>query len=166
MPKLEKLMKNKTLLFTLLACLTLPIIVSGCDDTNYQEQIAQSQLTKSAQIQTGMPNILNFTEKKLMKHLYEIRDEKLTTFTYYIDMQGRKHLLCKSIGFGLPYATQYSNPEKYNYNGNNLPQAEPNGLFMPSSAESTWVQCISPKGTIEPVYSEERLTISTFKLGE
>ena len=44
-------------------------------------------------------------------------------------------------------------------------QAEPNGLFMPSTAEGTWVICAGEKaGDIRPIYVEPRVIVSPFKL--
>jgi hypothetical protein len=77
--------------------------------------------------------------------------------------------LGECIGYGLPYATQYTNPEKVQVDRTQtygtLPQADPNGLFMPSNAEATWIMLIDPT-TKEPrpVYCEVRVLISPFKL--
>jgi hypothetical protein len=64
---------------------------------------------------------------------------------------------------------QFSNAEKHiggDDRGYNLPQSEPNGLFMPTTAEGTWVTCINPNSTgeIAPVYVEPRVIVSPFKL--
>ena len=45
-----------------------------------------------------------------------------------------------------------------------LPQAEPNGLYMPQSAEGTWVICASTKGEFTPMYIEPRVIVSPFRL--
>lgn len=143
----------------------------GCDDaTPSSDQVQkdqQEQLSQQANQQVGMPGITNFTEKKIMKRLYEMRDQNITTFTYLVDMQGRLHHVCDSIGFGLPYSTQFSNPEKGTWNGSvyaTLPQSEPNSLFMPASAEGTWVICASTKGEFTPMYLEPRVIVSPFRL--
>ena len=131
----------------------------------------QERMLQQAVAQTGMPGITNFTELKMMRHLYELRDQSIATYTYGPDMNGKLWHLCDSVGFGLPYATQFSNPEKnvwLDNGGNrwintNLPQAEPNGLFMPAAAEGTWIMCGSKSGT-QPVYIEPRVIVSTIKL--
>jgi hypothetical protein len=120
--------------------------------------------------QTGLPGITNFTEAKLVKHLYELRDQKIMTYTYIPDMNGKLWHLCNSIGYGLPYGVQFSNPEKIEKDSEHgyatLPQAEPNGLYMPPTAEGTWVTCINPSNPsdIAPVYVESRVITSPFKL--
>ena len=90
------------------------------------------------------------------------------TYTYIVDMNGRPHKLCDSLGYGLPYATQYTNPQmpQQPFNGSVyvLPQADPNGLFSPAAAEGTWVMLLDADGQPHPVYIEPRVIVSPFKL--
>jgi hypothetical protein len=56
---------------------------------------------------------------------------------------------------------------KINDNGElqTIPQADPNGLYMPTSSSATWVMLKDPKtGKIHPVYVESDITVSPFKL--
>ena len=138
----------------------------SCDNsTDKQIQEKQEQMQQQQLAQTGLPGITNFTEAKLVKHLYELRDQKILTYAYIPDMNGKLWHLCDSIGYGLPYGVQFSNPEKMMDRGT-LPQSEPNGLFMPATAEGTWITCINPNssGDIAPVYVEPRVIVSPFKL--
>jgi hypothetical protein len=155
--------------------LGLPVFIAltGCLDEGVDrtERIQQEASLKQANAQIGLPNIVNFSEKKLTKMLMELRDEqKLPTYSY-ISNQSGLFFLCNSIGYGIPYATQLTNPEKpitsssgTVYYDNTVPQAEPNGLFMPASAEATWTICNDEKGGIVPVYVEAHLVVSPFKL--
>jgi hypothetical protein len=55
------------------------------------------------------------------------------------------------------------------YGGNTyvLPQADPNGLFSPASAEGTWVMCLNPKTKkAEPQYIEPRVITTTFPMDQ
>ena len=129
------------------------------------------QLAAEAASAVGMPAITNFREMRLLKDIYEMRDQDgLTTYTYtFSEMTGKLTPLCTSVGYGLPYSTQFINPDKVvkDYSGvfGTLPQAEPNGLFMPSSAEGTWIMCLDEQSKrTRPVYSEPRLVVSPFKL--
>lgn len=138
------------------------------DDVQRQQQ---EVLLQEGTSQTGMPAIKNFRERKLMKDILEMRDQDgLVTYTYvYNEMRGQLVFLCDSIGFALPYATQYTNPSKVaeHYQGGYaiLPQADPNGLFSPADAEGTWVLCKNPNGPeVRPVYIEPRVIVSPFKL--
>jgi hypothetical protein len=86
-------------------------------------------------------------------------------------MTGRLIFLCDSIGYGIPYATQFTSPSKiYSpcascQGAISLPQADPNGLFSPASAEGTWIMCKDPKGdAVKPVYVEPRTVVSPFRL--
>jgi hypothetical protein len=147
----------------------LALLFSGCDSPTSDSVTSnkQEQLSQESNAQAGLPGISNFTEKKVMKRLYELRDQNVATYTYMVDMQGKLHHVCDSLGYGFPYGTQYSNPEKHVWNTSesyNLPQSEPNGLFMPPSAEGTWVICASTEGKFTPMYVEPRVIVSPFRL--
>lgn len=142
----------------------LAISLISCEGINQKDVVETSKRMKEMRAQVGYPNITNFTEAKFAKLTSELRDKEIRTWSYYVDMNGGRHLLCESVGFGLPYSVQVTNPSSY-YNGAVLPQAEPNGLYMPDSAEASWVLCSDGKGGVAPVYSEERLIISPFPLG-
>jgi hypothetical protein len=87
-------------------------------------------------------------------------------------MTGKYTFFCTSVGYGIPYATEYTNPQKIDYYRvgggtalGTLPQADPNGLFAPASAEGTWVMCKDPNGPdVKPVYIEPRVIVSPFDL--
>ena len=131
---------------------------------------AQEQLANEAVMQVGMPAITNFQEKRVYKDILELRDTaNLRTYSYITDLNGHLHKRCDSIGYGIPYATQYTSPQKIadHYQGGYaiLPQADPNGLYSPASAEGTWVLCKVPNSDkVSPVYIEDRVTVSTFPL--
>lgn len=158
----------------LLAFVVLPLCACSSEDTSIGDRkqvAAQQQLTDNAAQQVGMPGVTSFTEKKIMRRLYEMRDKNIATYTYIVDMNGKLHHVCDSMGYGLPYGTQFTSPERPAYayetheSGNvTLPQAEPNGLYMPSSAEGTWVICASTKGEFTPMYLEPRVIVSPFRL--
>ena len=154
---------------TLAACSIALALLAGCDSSSDREQQEQQErILKEGSSQTGMPAIVNFRERKLVKMLLEKRDqENLITYTYiYAENSGSLKFFCKSVGFAIPYATQYTNPQKYIYQGSGvvLPQADPNGLFSPQSAEASWVMCRSDKGKVEPVYVEPKVVVSPFPL--
>lgn len=81
------------------------------------------------------------------------------------------------MGYGVPFSEQFTNPEKVvrgdeqvglnwtDLHLMKLPQADPNGLFMPTSSSATWVIMIDPKtGDPRPQYWEPELIISPFPL--
>lgn len=151
----------------LLLSMFVVIVLFGCQEKSddiMREKTEKSMSEMNRQI--GMPAIKNYQERKLAKMIFELRDqENLITYTYIITMTGKKIFLGKSIGYGLPYSVQYTNPEKYEINGATLPQADPNGLFMPSGLSATWVMLIDPKsGKARPVYVENEIIVSPFPL--
>jgi hypothetical protein len=164
----------------LIACAALALSLAGCLEENVSDKREREQtarLTEQASTQVGMPGITRFTEKRNMKMLYELRDDpKLTTIAYIVDLYGKLHKFCDAIGYGFPYATQFTNPQRDTYYGNGspntgtsthfqMPQPEPNGLFMPGGADGTWVMCLNPETkSIQPVYVEPHVVISPFPL--
>jgi hypothetical protein len=121
--------------------------------------------------QVGMPDIVNFTERRLAKDILELRDqESLSTYTYLVSLEGKLVFLGESIGYGLPYSVQFTNPEVEVYRRmeggfGTLPQADPNGLFMPAGLSATWILLKDPKtGDARPTYVEPSIVVSPFKL--
>ena len=105
--------------------------------------------------------------------IYELRDqEKMICYAYlWTEFNGKLVYFGKCMGYGIPYATQFSNPQKREHDGGysveygyELPQAEPNGLYMPADAEGTWLLMIDDKGESHPVYCEPRVIVSPFPL--
>ena len=143
---------------------------SGCEDSSdYIQQKQQEKILLEGSAQIGMPSIKNFREKKLLKDILELRDQEgLVTYTYIVaENTGKLIFLGESIGYGVSAATQFTNPMKIELNTSyhaTLPQADPNGLFSPSSAEGTWVMMLNPEThKVTPVYIEPRIIVSTFK---
>ena len=97
------------------------LFVAGCDTTtpsaDQKIQAKQEVAQQEAVAETGLPNTPNYQELKNVKYLYELRDQKLLTYAYVMDMNGNLHHVCNAVGYGLPYGVQYSNPEKH-INGN------------------------------------------------
>lgn len=140
-------------------------------DTIAAQQTAQ--LAKEAAMQTGMPGITNFTEKKAVKWLYELRDEpNYRTVTYIVTMTGDFIKVCDSVGYGINASIQYSNPQRvYHEKGGHgasatfIPQAEPNGLFMPEGLAATYVMCVdADNDDVKAVYVEPEVIVSPFPL--
>jgi hypothetical protein len=151
----------KKALFVILCSFTMG---NTCGGTDGQQRAETEKMVAEAHRQTGIPNIRNFTERKFAKMIYELRDKEVATYSYFMDMYGKLHFLCESIGYGLPYSVQYVNPEKRITGPLTIPQPEPNGLFMPDGLSATWVLCSDGKGSVKPVYSEPALIVSPFPL--
>jgi hypothetical protein len=142
--------------------LLLLLSLSGCfEESSDQKQArAQEDIKQQAVNSVGMPAIQNFAEMRMMRQILEKRDQNRGTYTYIVDMQGMYHLLCRSVGYGLPYATQFTNPQRITAGGHVIPQADPNGLFSPAAAEGTWVMCLNPDNQqSDVVYVEPRIVV-------
>jgi len=152
---------------------------SGCEErSNTSDNVLQAQTETSAQEaarQLGMPNIVNFQEKKMLKLVYELCDqENLVCYAYLFNAyNGKLVFIGKCIGYGIPYSTQYSNPEKVARGVGDfgqyahdivLPQAEPNQLFKPVGLSATWLMLLDAKGDPHPVYIEPEILVSPFPL--
>ena len=157
--------------------------LGACQDESGQaRESRQTQLNMNqASTIVGMPGITNFTEKRMLKMIYELRDNpKLVTYAYYVDLNGKRHKVCPStsLGYGFPYATQYTAPKAPRITAPSYPsgeqgpwhtfdadQPEPNGLYMPNAAEGTWVLCLAPDGkNVLPVYVEPRVMVYPFEM--
>ncbi len=159
--------KSKALLHKLILASGLLGALTACSPKGdeAQNEAQERDLEQSVQ-QIGMPAITRFAEKRALKQIYELRDKEVPTYTYIVDRNGATHKLCDSVGFGIPYSTQYTNPQYFPYNrAESLPQADPNALYSPSSADGTWVLCLDPvtKKAV-PLYVEPRIIVSPFEL--
>jgi len=169
----------KKVLTLIIAC----FIMTGCVPEENRRQstdsvAAQRQARVTAEIerQTGTPSIVNGKEKKMMKMLYELRDqEDLICYAYFFNEHTGElgQFIGKCAGYGISASTQYSNPERIasshtGYQSTRswvkLPQAEPNGLFMPQSSSATWLMVFDDKGVPRPCYIEPLISVFPFKV--
>jgi hypothetical protein len=157
----------------ILALVAVATLLTACDvkETSTQiERRKQEELSLQGVQSVGMPAITNFAEKRMMKDIIELRDQNVATYVYITDMNGKLHKVCNAVGYGLPYATQFTNPMRvsdYTHGVVAIPQADPNGLYSPASADGTWVLCVDTKsGKPKPVYIEPRVIVSPIALGE
>lgn len=145
---------------------------TGCEFEQSVDQAqsqAQSQILAEANVQTGMPNIKNFAERKMMKEVLEKCDDpKLVTYLYTTAMDGKLIYQGKGIGFGIPYSVQYTNPmytaSSYSGGYEILPQADPSGLFKPDGLSATWYMMIDEKtGESYVEYFEPEIVVKQHK---
>lgn len=162
----------KTFLLTSIALISLAAcgkyaITEDADEVRAKQTAVQMQ---EAVAQVPLPNIKNFQELRWATYLYELRDQATATYAYFTDLNGNKHFICDSVGYGMPASVQITNPERvearYDSYGlyGTLPQAEPNGLFMPDTLSATYILCSDGKGGIAPVYIEDNVVVSPFKM--
>jgi len=134
-----------------------------------QQTEQTNQILDEINRELGLPNLTHFQQKKLMKLIYELCDkEDLICYAYIkSDYQGKLVFVGKCIGFGVPFSAQYTNPMKklWSTSEGTIPQADPNGLYMPTSSSATWLMMIDPC-TNEPkaTYWEPEIVVSPFEL--
>ena len=151
----------------------LAVGLAGCNGQPSSDRVQREQqeaIAMQGTMSVGMPAITNFAEKRLLKDIYELRDKMQPTYTYLAGEQsgviGEK--ICDSLGYGIPYATQFTNPQKMVYSDGRshvltLPQADPNGLFSPAQADGTWIMCKVPgSDKIAPQFIEPKIITLTF----
>jgi len=137
-----------------------------------EEQVRNQtkKIMKEINAELGLPAIKNFSEKRFLKMVLELRDQpNLINYAYlFAENSGQLIFIGKCIGYGIPYATQYTNPSKLaadHGQATALPQADPNGLYSPASAEGTWLMLINPvTGKPEATYIEPKIIVSRFPL--
>jgi hypothetical protein len=165
--------------FFTITCAALAITGCGKGDEAAQRQTrATLSMTNEADRKVGMPAISRFYEKQLAKDVYERRDAAVSTYAYLQGMDGSLKCLGKAVGYGIPYATQFTAPKALRYlrpvdsdgqegqvQSELVDQPEPNGLYMPDSANATWIQIVDPStGKLDVVYVEPNLIVSPFRL--
>lgn len=168
-------MKKKTtrqLICISIISILLLLLVSACDmevsNRQQEEQYTEQQMLE-AQRQIGQPFIDDYFEKRLAKQIFELRDDSnLVTYAYMTNLDGQFIYLGQAIGFGLPYSVQYTNPEQIidRYEGDMaIPQADPNGLYMPDGLSATWLLLINEEtGEPEIIYTEPSIVVTQSKL--
>jgi hypothetical protein len=168
------------LMMSMLFMLTFTNCGSNTPSSDMIQQQQTEQILNEANNEIGMPSIINYQEKKNLKWIYELCDtENLVCYAYlWNEFNGKLVFIGKCIGYGIPYGTQYSNPEKAvrtdqavitntacDYTPIILPQAEPNGLFKPIGLSATWLIMIDPvTKEPRPCYFEPQIIVSPFKL--
>jgi hypothetical protein len=176
--------KLTVLLLILVAGLFL---FTGCEEMEGNTTVEQKEKEYTEQVQEemdrqiGQPLIDDFFEKKMFKKIYELRDNsELVCYAYRTNLEGKLIYIGKTIGYGLPYSIQYTSPEKIvDYkdidNGDGfdwgdgwgdvkMPQAEPNGLYMPEGLSATWLIMINEEtGELKPAYYEPNIIVTQTK---
>lgn len=155
----------KKIVLALAAVMGLAACSAGTPSADSQQREATAEITAQAQAEVGMPGITNFYERRLLKEIYERRDQAdLGTYAYFQSLDGTLTCLGRAIGYGVPYSTQFSNPMRSRGRWANMPQAEPNGLFTPDGMSATWLQLVAPDGEVHVVYVEPSIVVSPFPL--
>ena len=168
----------KTTTLSILSILALTLV--GCGEierpNSTEVQARQQERVQSQAISSvGMPGITNFFEMRTLKRIYEMRDQAdLQTYTYSFNgYTGKYVFIGRSVGYGIPAATQYTNPQRALSSAETqmlgnavISQADPNGLYSPQSANATWVLLQNPAkpSEIKPCYFEQDIEVLPFPM--
>ena len=179
-------MKKKLLAVGIIGTLMASMLV-GCGQretaSSKENNYTQDLMEQSSNI-VGYPDVTNFFEKAQLKEIYELRDDPNLICYWYTknDMTGKWIYQGECIGYGIPYTTQFTQPDTMqraalpvlDINGNDkgrneyftevLPQADPNGLYSSASTSATWILTTDKDGNIKPTYVESEITVSQSKL--
>ena len=161
-----------------LALICTPLLLAnggGCTDdqqnADERQTAQQEQSLNAADRQIGMPRIVNFAQRKLLKNAYEDMDQTILTWVYTQGLDGRFICIGQSLGYGVPGGTQFTAGHKpqlhYGSDGGNLllDQPEPNGLFVPASADATIVDLVDPQtGQAHTAMMEPKVVTVPFQL--
>ena len=155
----------------ILVAIATAILFSGC---NYKpSQTAEDAATvekQNKQYAKGQPVPMYdwSLERDLVIKLYNLRNQRVSTHSVWRSDYGIIEGDCTSMGYGLPYDTSLTNPDKlaHMYVGSStgrisgvVGQAEPNGIFASTNTAATWVMCVGTAGLLEPHYVESKVTV-------
>lgn len=179
-------MKKKFLAIGIIGVL-MASMLTGCGQretaSSKENSYTQDLMEQSSNI-VGYPDVTNFFEKAQLKEIYELRDDPNLICYWYTknDMTGKWIYQGTCIGYGIPYTTQFTQPDTMqraalpvlDINGNDkgrneyytevLPQADPNGLYSSASTSATWILTTDKDGNIKPTYVESEITVSQTKI--
>lgn len=150
---------------------------SCASDTNPAAE-RQAEATRTAMDgadrEVGMPRMVNYAQRKLLKNAYEDMDQTTLTYVYTQGLDGKFVCLGQAIGYGVSLGTQFTAPQYPQYVQmpagitnvtEMMDQPEPNGLYSPSSGEATIVDLINSKtGEAHTAIMEPRIVTLPFEL--
>ena len=169
-----------------LVLIVVMVGIVGCSSTDTIENKTSDQVqaekaervNKQKTLRVGEPSITNFYEANQVKEIYEKRDNaELLCYAYTKNIDGQLVYLGISKGFGVNASIQFSNPVKvqsaeddygiWSADGKGpilVPQAEPNGLFMPEGLMATYISILNEDtGEFGLSYVEDNLNVFEHK---
>lgn len=162
---------NKKVLSLICGSLTIMALTVGCSEGSqaiYEDEIKSKEAVAQANSIVGSAEITNFTEKKNLKEILELRDDPNLICYYYTKntMSGKYVYQGRCQGYGIPYASSMTNPEESIGSGATLPLADPNGMYMQGlTTSATFIMHIGDKtNEKEPRYVEEEIMVSKTKV--
>ena len=143
------------------------------DPASERQASATRASMNAADRQIGMPRIVNYSQRKLLKNAYEDMDQTILTWVYAQGLDGRFVCMGQALGYGVSLGTSFTAPEYPQYiqmpQTQNvtemIAQPEPNGLYAPPSGDATIVDLVDPAtGQAHTAMIEQKVVTIPFPL--
>lgn len=147
----------KVILPFVLVFVAIALMADSCAN---QTTASTNNASTAASKWGASPNITNYYEYLQLKQIYEARDNPQLVLNAYLfsEVSGQLTCLGKVKGFGVPYDTQWSQPQ----DGTSGSVPEPNGLYPSGSTAADWIQLIDPAtGKTSIAFVEPNLIITS-----
>lgn len=157
----------------------LGILLMACATVNTSSQVKDVRNTEDQQqiyaVNQPVPRFTFSQDRDTLIQIYRLRNEARATYTVVTSQgTGQTIFSCPSRGYAIPADTQITNPSQIStiYGANGLSHyadgvidlPEPNGLYSSKNTDGTWVLCVRPDGTINPVYTELKVTTFPYEV--
>lgn len=149
----------------------IAIFLTGCAVTANNKEAGQVNLQQQQYVnaQPAPQFTWSLTRHELIE-IYKAKNAAVSTYSViYNQYKGIIQFQCPSYGYPIPGGTEltngmafpsYTNASGYTdvtYTGGPLPQAEPDGVYAPSTSAGTYIMCRADDGTAYPVYVEDNV---------
>jgi hypothetical protein len=150
----------------LAAMLLLVLAVVGCTTSaNQKDNQTVSEQQTVYTTRQPVPRFEFSQDRDTLIQIYRLRNEVRPTYTVVAAMTGQIVFECASRGYAIPADTQLTNPLGPQYGNSGamvVEQPEPNGLYSSKNTDGTWVLCVRDDGSVNPVYTEQKVTTFPF----
>ena len=171
-------MRNLGRLFVV-PCLALLVgLLAACGPQATPSEIADQDLVNRQQqiyAQREPVPVYDYSlPRAVLIQIYTAKNKATSTYTVFLSNSGVPIYVCPSRGFPIEGGTELTNPSQISYghyiSGSStysagvIGQADPDGLFHPSTAAGTYVLCTRPNGDIVPIYTEPMVMTFPFEV--
>lgn len=161
--------------------LALALSLIGCQEHIQNQDSKDAAVVREQQSHYAKVQPIPFydfsMDRDTLIQIYNAKNEARVTHAV-ITSQGTGAVIwdCPSIGFPLPADTQLTNPlvptrqrtllenGRWEYLDGTVEQPEPNGLYSSKNTDATYVLCVRPDGSINPIYTEQKVTTFPFEV--
>lgn len=163
---------------SLIVLLLIGSILSSCGEykptAEEKDQVKTNQIMADLGQTQPMPKISYSQTRASLIKILELEGNVTATWTVERSMDGRVLTVFPSIGYPIPGGTSLTNPQQITcrsysttssaYSCGTIGQAEPTGVFPPTTSEGTRVIQILPDGSKVVFYSEGKLSTYAYPI--